>query len=82
LRIGNCRYYGNDPATAEAAIAQIANNGCRFLVFGRLVDGKFQSLSDLALPASFRQLCDEIPCDEFREDISSTKLRHAEDAEN
>lgn len=82
LRIGHCRYYGNNPAIAEAAIAQIANNGCRFLVFGRLVDGKFQSLSDLALPASLRQLCDEIPCDEFREDISSTKLRHAADTKN
>jgi len=80
-RIGHCRYYGHDPAAAEAAIARIAQNGCRFLVFGRVVDGGFRSLDDLNLPASLRQLCDEIPCNEFREDISSTDLRHASDAE-
>jgi nicotinic acid mononucleotide adenylyltransferase len=80
-RIGHCRYYGNDPAATEAAIVRIAQSGCRFLVFGRLVNGKFESLSDLDLPASLRQLCDEISCDEFREDVSSTDLRHAADSE-
>jgi len=81
LRIGHCRYYNNDPRAAEAAIARIAKNGCRFLVFGRLVDTDFRSLADLELPASLRQLCDEIPSAEFREDISSTNLRSAADAE-
>jgi nicotinamide mononucleotide (NMN) deamidase PncC len=81
LRIGHCRYYGHDPAVAEAAIARIAKNGCRFLVFGRLVDADFRSLHDIDLPASLRQLCDEIPSGEFREDISSTDLRSATDAD-
>lgn len=81
MRIGHCRYYNNDPRAAEAAIARIAKNGCRFLVFGRLVDTDFRSLADLDLPASLRQLCDEIPSAEFREDISSTNLRCATDAE-
>ena len=75
VRIGQAKYYGNDPAAAEAAFANIAKRGCRFLVFGRVVDGKFQALSDLALPDSLRKLCDEVPADEFREDISSTELQ-------
>ncbi len=75
LRIGQPRYYGNDAAAMEAAIQRIAQRGCRFLVFGRLADGKFQSLADLPLPDSLRRLCDEVPASEFREDISSTELR-------
>jgi hypothetical protein len=75
VRIGEPRYYGNDSAAMEAAVQQIAERGCRFLVFGRLVDGKFQSLADLPLPESLRKLCDEVPPTLFREDISSTELR-------
>jgi nicotinic acid mononucleotide adenylyltransferase len=75
VRIGQACYYHNDPAAADAAIAEIAERGCRFLVFGRLVHGKFQTLDDLALPASLRKLCDEVPAEEFRADVSSTELR-------
>lgn len=78
VRIGQCRYYGNDSAAAEAAFARIAQRGCRFLVFGRLVDGKFETLADLPLPDSLRKLCDEVPADVFREDVSSTELRKAD----
>jgi hypothetical protein len=74
-RIGDARYYDNDPAAAEAVFERIANRGCRFLVFGRQCDGKFQSLNDLNLPESLRKLCDEVPEDEFRADVSSTELR-------
>jgi hypothetical protein len=74
-RIGQPRYYGNNPAAAEEAIAQIAQRGCRFLVFGRLVEQEFQSCADLPLPESLRKLCDEVPAVEFRHDISSTELR-------
>jgi hypothetical protein len=75
LRIGQPCYYHNDPAAAEAAIAEIAERGCRFLVFGRLVQDKFQTLDGLALSPSLRKLCDEVPVNEFRADVSSTKLR-------
>jgi len=74
VRIGHCRYYGNDAAATEA-IAQIASHGGRFLVFGRLLNGEFQSLGDLEVPSSLRELCDEIPRELFREDLSSTALR-------
>jgi hypothetical protein len=75
LRIAEPRYYGGEEARRDAAIAEIARHGCRFLVFGREMDGRFVTLSDLDLPAPLRSLCDEIPAEEFREDVSSTELR-------
>ena len=59
----------------EAAIAEIAARGCRFLVFGRQVSGCFCTLADLSLPAELVALCDPVPENEFRSDISSTELR-------
>jgi hypothetical protein len=74
-RIAETRYYGGDMAKRDAAIKQIAERGCRFLVFGRELDGRFAVLSDLDLPESLRALCDEVPASDFREDVSSTALR-------
>ena len=73
LRIAQCKYYHNDAATAEAAFTRIAGRGCRFLVFGRVCEGKFETLADLELPDSLRKLCDKVPASEFREDVSSTE---------
>jgi len=75
LRIAEPRYYGGDIARRDDAIAKIARSGCRFLVFGRAVDGHFLSLVRLELPPELRQLCDDVPASEFREDVSSTALR-------
>jgi len=75
VRIGQPRYYGNDPVAANAAIEQIGKRGCRFLVFGRLVGNEFQSCAGLPLPDSLRKLCDEVPAIDFRHDVSSTELR-------
>jgi hypothetical protein len=78
LRIAEPRYYGDDHAKRDAAIAEIAERGCRFLVFGRELDGRFVTLGDLNLPTELRRLCDEVPESEFREDVSSTELRKGE----
>jgi nicotinic acid mononucleotide adenylyltransferase/nicotinamide mononucleotide (NMN) deamidase PncC len=72
-RIGRPQYYPG--GSVDAAMEQIAKQGCRFLVFGRARDGKFETLADLSLPDSLRTLCDEVPEAKFRKDISSTELR-------
>jgi nicotinamide mononucleotide (NMN) deamidase PncC len=75
-RIGESKYYGGGDAERDAALAEIANAGCRFLVFGRVDDGRFRILTDVDLPATLRKLCDEVPEAVFREDISSTDIRN------
>ena len=80
-RIGDARYYGWDAERRDEAICAIAGQGCRFLVFGRQYLGRLQNASDLDLPAALRELCDEVPVSEFREDLSSTELRSASRSE-
>jgi hypothetical protein len=77
IRIADPRYYGGDHSQRDAAIGAIASRGCRFLAFGRVLDGKFAVLSDFALPSTLKAICDEVSGWEFREDISSTELRRS-----
>jgi hypothetical protein len=74
-RIAEEKYYDGDLQKRDSAIANIANRGCRFLVFGRQCDGRFVLPSELGLPSQLRALCDEVPPNLFRFDISSTELR-------
>lgn len=74
-RIADTHYYGNDAAARDAAIARIADRGCRFLVFARCVEGRCLDLEDLELPPALRALCQGVPREQFREDLSSSDLR-------
>ena len=74
-RFADVRYYGHCQAQLAAAIAGLAQRECRFLVFGRVVDDRFQTLSDVPLPPALAALCREVTEREFREDISSTAVR-------
>jgi nicotinamide mononucleotide (NMN) deamidase PncC len=74
-RIGDPKYYGNSVADRDSAIAAITNAGCRFLVFGRVNDDRFVTLSEINLAPALRAICDEIGETDFRDDISSTQLR-------
>ncbi len=76
-RIGNPVYYAGDEARLQSALSELAHQNCRFLVFGRLMEGKFQGLEDIELPSALRALCDGIAETEFREDVSSTELRES-----
>ena len=76
-RIGDPRYYGNDHAACAMALERIASRGCRFLVFGRSLDGRYVHLCDLDLPESLRSICQEVPQERFRDDISSTEIRRS-----
>lgn len=75
LRIADPRYYRDDERQRDQAVQAITAAGCRFLVFGRQLDGQFCSLCDAKLPANLRAICDEVPASDFREDVSSTGLR-------
>lgn len=75
-RVGNSKYYGGGDLARDIALAVIRSTGCRFLVFGRDVGGRFRTLSQLSIPPALRDLCDEVSEHEFRDDISSTTLRN------
>jgi len=74
-RVADARYHGRDPAAWRAAMERIAARGCRFLVFGRRQEDRFLRLRDLDLQPPLKELCQEVPYDEFHEDISSTEIR-------
>ncbi len=74
-RIADEKYYEGDYKKRASSVARIAALGCRFLVFGRAVDGRFCLASDLNLPSQLRDLCEEVGESEFRQDVCSTELR-------
>lgn len=75
-RIADPHYYGG-AAECRAAIGRIASRGCRFLVFGRDSGTGFVNLRHFDLPAALRNICQEVPPESFRRDISSTAIRRA-----
>jgi len=79
-RIVHPWYYGGSEEGMHTALCRIRDAGCRFLVAGRKVGERFETLGDIELPAEFAALFTAIPPDEFRADISSTELRRAEPA--
>lgn len=90
-RIGNSRYYGDNENTADndvqrdAALQELSDRGCRFIVFGREMSPDFQTgaedvkiymeLEQLKLPPLLQQMCEGVPESEFRYDQSSRDLR-------
>jgi hypothetical protein len=60
-----------------AAMSEVRDQGCAFLVAGRVVDGEFKSLDGLEIPAEFSDMLTAIPEGVFRQDLSSTDLRLA-----
>ncbi len=74
-RITAAEYYGGDRRACLAALEDIAGRGCRFLVFARRVGETLLRLADVDLPDFFRDICQEVPPERFRDDVSSTALR-------
>eukprot|EP00887_Chlorella_sp_A99_P007845 scaffold20.g7845.t1 len=76
IRLVDSKYYGDSNAML-LQFARLRNEGCSFLVAGRVRDGRFLTLADMDMPAVLPQggLFEEIPEIEFRADISSTELR-------
>jgi len=78
LRLFDPKYYDHDSDACEEALRKIRARGCRFLVFGRKIDDEYRSLSEVDLPAELIGICEEVPPEAFRQDISSTELRNQE----
>lgn len=73
-RIVQPRYYGDSQESMCAALEEIRQQGCRFLVAGRKGDdGQFHPAPTLVVPSGFESLFQ--PLTGFRHDISSTELR-------
>ena len=73
-RIADIQYYDRISDLLESTINAFCESGCKFLVFGRLVEGRFITLSKLDLPEKLRSICYEIEESKFRQDISSTRV--------
>jgi nicotinic acid mononucleotide adenylyltransferase len=76
-RLLDARYYGGQESAMREALAEIRWLGCRFVVAGRVKDGVFRTLADVAVPDEFRTMFEAIPEAAFRVDISSTDIRAA-----
>ncbi|MDE0447966.1 MAG: hypothetical protein OXH96_14980, partial [Spirochaetaceae bacterium] len=77
-RLVDERFYGGSAHDMDAALAALAEHGCRLLVAGRRSGGeRYLTLRDLAprIPAAHRGLFCELPEALFRRDISSTEVR-------
>ncbi|MDE0228929.1 MAG: hypothetical protein OXJ62_08770 [Spirochaetaceae bacterium] len=76
-RLVDTRFYGGSVRNMGAALAALAERGCRLLVAGRRGGGRFLTLRHLAprIPAAHRGLFLELPEARFRRDISSTEVR-------
>ena len=77
IRLIDPKYYGGD-AGRDAALARIAEFGCRVIVGGRVdAGGAFRVWGENRgrLPGRFDILFEVIAADEFRVDVSSTELR-------
>ena len=81
VRIVDPLYYAHDQQACLRVVQTIVDQGCRFLVFGRRSREGFQTLSNANLPPTLATICDEVAEEDFRLDISSTKLREDQEEE-
>ena len=78
IRVADPSYYQGDSRLRDQAVARISESGCRFLVFGRIDrQNRFATLRQIKLPKTLAAICDEVPEQEMRVDVSSTQLRAA-----
>lgn len=74
VRIDEPRYYGSETAR-DNALATMAERGVRFLVFGRQTGKNFNTLADVSLSKTLKDMCTGVTEDQFRQDISSSEIR-------
>ena len=74
LRVDDVTFY-RDAEHRRNELKMIGDRGCRFLVFGRRIQGKFLAGKELQLSTELSQICKFVSAEEFSKDISSTMLR-------
>jgi nicotinic acid mononucleotide adenylyltransferase len=75
-RLVATRYYGDDHEAMTAALQEMADRHCHFLVAVRAdAGGRVRRLADVPIPPRFSQLFTAIPESRFRVDSSSTEIR-------
>ena len=82
IRLMDTRYYPDHVAGAASAVENsldlIQENGCRFVVAGRVDDHSlFRGMSDIKveIPARFQGMFTELSESQFRSDLSSSSIR-------
>ncbi len=70
------KYYGDDEGRMHAALDEMADTGCRFLVAVRIDSaGRVRGLHDIPMPRRYADVFTEIPEHRFRLDTSSSEIR-------
>ncbi|MEM9410061.1 MAG: hypothetical protein AAGA30_03040 [Planctomycetota bacterium] len=75
IRINDRRYYENSFASMRQSIQNIARNGCKFLVFARMVGNKLLERQNIKLVGELDDLCSFVPKEDFVMRISSSEIR-------
>ena len=75
IRLVDPIYYEGKELEMYRSLQEIEENGCSFLVAGRVVETSFRGLSDIEIPPRFRHLLEEIPESRYRVDQSSSEIR-------
>ena len=77
IRILNPKYYDNSQKQLIAVLDMFNNYGTKFVVAGRLVDGKWHTPANdwNLVPNGYSNLFLMLTDDEFRVDLSSSEIR-------
>jgi hypothetical protein len=79
-RILQARFYGGEKAQMVAALTEIRERGCNFLVAGRQGQhGQFHEADELVVPRALEDLFQPLPGHRFRHDISSSEIRNQQE---
>ena len=80
IRLFDARFYGCADGNTGVleAMRTIRDRGCNFVVGGRHDDnGRFMTWEDFDCPTEFKDMFTSIPATDFRDAISSTKVRES-----
>lgn len=82
VRFADLKYHAGDPRQLQSAIASIAANQCRFIIFGRMISNKFVDRQNMSLGAELLSICRFVDRQQFSLDVSSTELRTQKDVDS